>query len=210
MDIEPMFLEALSKIFSGWTLMNLAVEQGWGGRDSRSKCAQFKDEVVQRLVAGSRKKRPPCHTNQDDLQELADFLYERIFDLFNCEADDSSDTEVAGLCLRLFNTCRAGDVSFAQQFLQTCPSGPVDLSKCQGIDRTEFATEEDQLLNGLQDMDLDMGIEEEGSDSDEDCMYESMGGKSGADAAAEPSKRQEPEVDEDGFVSVVKGHRRPR
>merc|ERR1712224_1144175 len=78
--------------------------------------------------------------------------------------------EVARVLLQLHSTCRAGDVSFAQQFLQAC-QGRVDLSKCQGVERTEYATEEDQLLDGLQSMEIETGegIDEESDDSMDDC-----------------------------------------
>lgn len=82
-------------------------------------------------------------------EELANFLYLRIDELFNTETDDGSTTEVASLCeppepsfhalsrgLRLFNTCQKGDASFADQVLQACGTAPkADLAKSQGSER---------------------------------------------------------------------------
>lgn len=222
-EMEQLFNQAMQKVFENWTAVNLAVEQGWGGRDSRQKRQLLQEEVVERLTGGTRRKRPPCHTNVDDVQEFADYLYTRIDELFNCELDDSSEKEVASVTLHLFNTCRAGDASFAQQFIQSLPIAPVDLSRCEGQDTTEYATEEDMLLDGIAGMDIDDTIEEgdeDGSD-DGDMNGDQVSSQTPAPmstmaqpAFAEPVKqapqRIEPEVDEDGFTSVAKGHRRPK
>jgi len=239
-NIGAIFDEALEKIFSNWTILALAVDQGWGGRDSRAKRQQLKDEVVARLTEGGRRKRPPSHQNEDDVNDLAEFLFQRVLQLFSCEADDGSDEEVASVCLKLFNTCREGDVSFAQQFLETCRG--ADLAKCHGVEQIQYATEEDQLIDGLQGMDIDMGDEHgDASEDDEEAMdqeADSASGKGKGPGTAMPApsasmqggyptdnfppeapaaapevqrkEREEPTVDEDGFVSVVKGRRRPR
>mmetsp|Transcript_60929 Transcript_60929/g.108226 ORF Transcript_60929/g.108226 Transcript_60929/m.108226 type:complete len:222 (-) Transcript_60929:62-727(-) len=217
---EAKFNEAIEKVFARWTTLALAVEQGWGGRDSRAKAQQLKAEIIEHLANGSRKKRPPTHENIDDVEDLAHLLYLRIDELFNAEADDGSSQEVAGLCLRLFNTCKAGDTSFAEQLLQACQAAPpADLSKCQGMDRVQYATDEDQLLDQMEGMELEEGSSESGDEDvntvdmvEEGTSALNLPGSSGyQDAPQEPKAAPpEPEVDEDGFTSVVKGKRRPR
>jgi pre-rRNA-processing protein TSR2 len=223
MAIAPVYDEALSKVFANWTLLNIAVDQGWGGRNSREKRFQLQAEIAEYLAAGARKKRPPSHENVDDVQAFADFIFERVGSHFSCEADDGSDTDVATVCLRLFNTCRAGDTSFAQDFLSSCPSAPADVSKCKGIDMREYATEEDEMMDKMQGMDLDSGMrdpaaiaedDDEDDDMEEDDDQRPHGvtdnGVQDVSAETQRQRREEPEVDEDGFVSVVKGHRRPK
>eukprot|EP00929_Paragymnodinium_shiwhaense_P114634 TRINITY_DN83096_c0_g1_i1.p1 TRINITY_DN83096_c0_g1~~TRINITY_DN83096_c0_g1_i1.p1 ORF type:complete len:243 (-),score=58.06 TRINITY_DN83096_c0_g1_i1:99-827(-) len=211
-NLEQLFHDALEQVFARWTLVNLALEQGWGGRDTRQKLLMFKEELVQVLVAGGRKRRPPVHTNVDDVQFLCDFIYERLFSYFNCEADDESDKEVATVSLRLFNTCRAGDPSYAQEVIQLCKGVSVNLAKSQGVDKREYATVEDELLDKMNGMELDEGYASGSiSDSDnENCNMD--GGDGGLAQPAAPVKQAppEPEVDEDGFTSVVKGGRRRR
>jgi len=155
--MESVFDEAMNQIFDKWTILALAVEHGWGGRNSREKRNQLQAEVVDYLVAGSKKRRPPSHEDVGDVEALATHLYSRLDELFNLEADDGSDMEVAGLCLRLFNTCHAGDFSFAQQFLEAIPKTQVNVSQCKGVDVTEYATEEDRLLDQMQGKDIDSG-----------------------------------------------------
>eukprot|EP00427_Karlodinium_veneficum_P051037 CAMPEP_0169359118 /NCGR_PEP_ID=MMETSP1017-20121227/29047_1 /TAXON_ID=342587 /ORGANISM="Karlodinium micrum, Strain CCMP2283" /LENGTH=262 /DNA_ID=CAMNT_0009456235 /DNA_START=42 /DNA_END=827 /DNA_ORIENTATION=+ len=224
---EPIqvYEEALSKVFSSWTLLQLAVDQGWGGRDSRAKRQQLQVEMNEILMAGAKKRRPPSHQNEDDVQELAEWLYNRCWQLYHAEADDGSDVEVARVCLKLFNTCRDGDVSFAREFMQACQA--ADLSKCQGVECIEYATEEDQLIDGLQNMDIEMvdeGLEGASDSSMDDDNVEtelpSVGigkGTGSSDVMGDPQvgypnnveqprkpEPPEPVVDEDGFTSVEK------
>uniref|UniRef100_A0A7S4R0X5 Pre-rRNA-processing protein TSR2 n=1 Tax=Alexandrium monilatum TaxID=311494 RepID=A0A7S4R0X5_9DINO len=237
MAMAPVFDEAISQVFSRWTLLVLAVEHGWGGRSSRQKRNQLQAEVVEYLAAGSKRRRPPTHENESDVEALATLIYTRLDEFFNVEADDGSDMEVATLCLRLFTTCRMGDFSFAQQFLQAMPSAPVDLSKCQGVDVTQYATDEDKLLDQMQAMEVESGGDSGSEDDADAAMGEVRPPLAGehsqqySDQLAHPAAQEagqvgaggigkgvgaprapppEPVVDEDGFTSVVKGRRRPR
>eukprot|EP00421_Protoceratium_reticulatum_P044923 CAMPEP_0168432868 /NCGR_PEP_ID=MMETSP0228-20121227/39106_1 /TAXON_ID=133427 /ORGANISM="Protoceratium reticulatum, Strain CCCM 535 (=CCMP 1889)" /LENGTH=213 /DNA_ID=CAMNT_0008446995 /DNA_START=1 /DNA_END=639 /DNA_ORIENTATION=+ len=186
--MAPIFDEAIDKVFQKWTLLALAVEEGWGGRNSRAKRDKLQADVMAHLAAGSRKRRPPTHENEGDIDELARLIFARLDEFFNTEADDNSPWEVASLCLRLFSTCRQGDVSFAQQFLAALPSAPADLSRCTGVDVTEYATEEDRLMDQMQGMDLVEGDGGSGSGSegmsDDDMQDGAAGAGEGADAAA--------------------------
>eukprot|EP00435_Cladocopium_sp_Y103_P054323 s907_g17.t1 len=168
-------------------------------------------EVIEYLSAASRKKRPPSWENPGDCEDLAYFLYLRLDELFNTETDDGSPMEVATLCLRLFNSCQQGDLSFANQVLQVCDSAPPpDLSKSQGSERIEYATEEDELLDKLDGMDIDEDSDGDGdpdSCETQDATVASMAMAQQPTSNAGYSKPRdvpEPIVDEDGFTSVVK------
>lgn len=172
MSTFPIFQEAFQKLFTRWTLLSLAVEQGWGGRDSRGKGQQLQAEIYEYLETAVKKKKPPSHEDRGDVEELANFIFQRLDELFNAEADDQSDLEVAAVCIRLFNTCRAGDGSYALQCLQAWQAAP-DLSQCKGEERVEYATEEDQLLDQMQGMDIEGGISEgSGEEDSEDDIGE--------------------------------------
>jgi len=230
-DVGQIFDEALEKCFDNWTILALAVEQGWGGRETRTKRESFKAEVAEILGEGAKKKRPPSYQNVDDVQELADFLYNRLLQLFHAEADDGSDTEVARFCLQLYSTCRAGDATFAQEFMQSLKK--TDLTQCQGVDKIEYATEEDKLLDAMQKMEVEPGDAGSNSDRSNDSMDEdedatdsaNRGKGAGYSGSAQPvaaetveeqaaprkkPEQEEPIVDEDGFTSIVKSNRRPR
>eukprot|EP00933_Yihiella_yeosuensis_P025071 TRINITY_DN19445_c0_g1_i1.p3 TRINITY_DN19445_c0_g1~~TRINITY_DN19445_c0_g1_i1.p3 ORF type:complete len:253 (-),score=61.38 TRINITY_DN19445_c0_g1_i1:226-984(-) len=238
-NVQALFDEAIDKVFARWTMMNLATEQGWGGRDSRSKRDTLQAEVLEYLANGAKKKRPPSHEHPGDVEDLAHFIYLRVDELFNTETDDNSDMEIATLCLRLFSTCHAGDVSFAQQLIQACESAPqVDLSKCQGMERIEYATDEDQLIDAMESMGMDVedGGAADGADNCDDGMAFSgpslvsampgaatallaqevqpaqTGGYPSGPAPAEEVKPArapvENTIDDDGFECIVKGSRR--
>lgn len=234
MDPKAIFHEAITTVFDRWTTLALAVEQGWGGRDSRQKRILLQGEVFEYLTNAGRKKRPLSHENPGDVDDLAYFLYLRIDELFNTETDDGSPQEVAGLCIRLFNTCKSGDASFAQQLLTVCQAAPsVDLARSQGTEHIEYATEEDMLLDKMERMEVDDSADDASDDAAEGKQHmEKPGaasdaapiafgpGLTGAPASAgyaeqpAPAKPRapppEPEVDEDGFTSIVKGRRRPK
>lgn len=209
--MAPIFDEVMCKIFNSWTTLALAVDQSWGGRDSRSKKNLLQEEVVQQLAAGSQRRRPPTHENPDDVATLSTYLYQRMDELFNTEIDDNSDDEVAFLCLKLFNACRLGDMTVGQEILDRCQAS--DLSKSQGANRMEYATEEDELLDAMQTrMDLSEGSA--GSDDDmedgADVEPSPCGNNVGSIPVAEASSRDvktEPVVDDDGFTPVVRGRR---
>ncbi|CAE7677354.1 unnamed protein product [Symbiodinium pilosum] len=217
MTLEQKFQEAVGTVFQRWTTLALAMDQGWGGRDSHAKGRQLQAEAIEYLVQGSKKKRPPSWENPGDVEDFAHFLYLRIDELFNTESDDGSPAEVAGLCLRLFNTCRAGDASFADQVLQACRSqAPQELSKSQGSERIEYATEEDELMDKMEGIDIE-GCEGDPDDlSDCEDLKDAEGGMPADTQSAQAGypttkpKDVEPIVDEDGFTAVVKGRRRPR
>eukprot|EP00439_Symbiodinium_sp_Y106_P034532 s3844_g4.t1 len=214
MSLEQKFHEAVDSVFKKWTTLALATDQGWGGRDSHAKGRQLQGDMIEYLANASRKKNPPSWQNPGDVQDLAYFLYLRMDELFNTETDDGSDREVATLCLRLWNTCHSGDASFADEVLQACRTqAPQDLSKSQGSERIEYATEEDELLDKLEGMEVEEG--DEGSDIEvqeaenvleigDDALSRGKG------YGTSKPKEVEPVVDEDGFTAVVKGRRRPR
>lgn len=209
---EDAFHRALAAIFDNWTVLALAVQHCWGGRNTKQKCDQLHAEVVEYLAAGGRKKRPPSHENLDDVEELAAFFDQRLDELFHCDVEDDSDRQVAAACLQLFNACRAGDMSVAQQILQL--KAP-DLSSCKGVDNVQYATQEDALVDGFDGMDID-------SDASSSADANLDGPEAGDGVAPEQGEviavdtqarrrngRAEPQIDEDGFVMCGKGRRRP-
>merc|ERR1719456_883901 len=87
---------------------------------------------------------------------MADFLFDKVLEEFHCEAEDQSPEEVARMVLRLNRTLKAGDVSFANEVLGH--RGVQDLEKsCRGLERIEYASPEDALAAGFEDMDIDQG-----------------------------------------------------
>lgn len=230
--MAPVFEQALEQVFSRWTLLNLAVDQGWGGRETRQKRQRLFEETIEYLDTAAKKRRPPKWDNKDDVQNFADWLYEKLVEYFYAEADDQSDEEVASICLRLHNTCMAGDFTFAEEVIKKIqPTAPTDLAQCKGLDGIEYLSEEDALAARMDGMDLDGDSNNEAEDDRmEDgespsgfttssgykavslCNDHGSGATIVTDQAEErPRKEPEPPVvDEDGFTTVQSGKRGKR
>merc|ERR1719428_110497 len=141
----------------------------------------------------------------DDVQLLADFLFERIFELFKCEAEDGSPEEVAGLILKLNRSLAAGDLSFAHEVLGH--KGVEDLDKsCRGVEQIEYASPEDALVAGMQSL---MTVDEEEKakqlqdSSDDESEDDDDANMQVEEEPVKPKKEKpKPEVDDDGFTSV--------
>lgn len=217
----PIFDEAMEKMFTNWTLLSIAVDGGWGGRESRAKRVQIFADVLERLQEGSKKRRPPSFENEDDVQDLADFLWERLVAYFHVEAQDNSEDQIAFFCLKLYNTCQTGDLSFAQTFLQEIVNvAPVDIANCKGVEDIQYATEEDQLVAALGGADLDGAGSSDDDMSDDDkekppeptiaapFLAATAQGCTGLFLQSQPMEapvarvKEEPIVDDDGFTMV--------
>lgn len=85
--------------------MTLAVDGGWGGKQSASKRGDLFKTLIDLFAA----KDPRVF----DENKLADFLAEELASKFNVDIEDESDLEVAQLILQLYRTLSAGDKSLA-------------------------------------------------------------------------------------------------
>jgi pre-rRNA-processing protein TSR2 len=108
-DAAQIYNNAVRAIFSRWTLLRLAVDQGWADGDEAQKANELVERVLE-LVAPTV-RRPP------DESEIADFLHDAIEGTFNSQAEDGSVEEIAQTIMRLRAECAAGDVANAQAFI---------------------------------------------------------------------------------------------
>jgi pre-rRNA-processing protein TSR2 len=110
-----LFVRASERVFDNWTLMSLAVSQGWGGRDSAKKKARLLSDIQERLSDNTKLSV----NNKDDVRDLQEDLAYELVERFNCEVDDGSDTEVAEILLRLLSTLRDGDETYANKIVKS-------------------------------------------------------------------------------------------
>ncbi|KAG6466331.1 pre-rRNA-processing protein TSR2 homolog [Zingiber officinale] len=78
--------EGISLMLSRWTALQMAVENGWGGQESRSKS----EELVSTVLSWFSQSKGPLYI--DDLENM---LEENMEELFNTEVEDGSIEEVA-------------------------------------------------------------------------------------------------------------------
>merc|ERR1719506_1499957 len=110
-----LFVRCSERVFDNWTLMSLAVSQGWGGRESAKKKTNLLKDMQERLSDNLELNIDKSDCVRDLQEDLAYELVER----FNTEVDDGSDLEVAKMLLKLLSTLRAGDETYANTILKT-------------------------------------------------------------------------------------------
>eukprot|EP01071_Lankesteria_metandrocarpae_P010794 Lankesteria_metandrocarpae@DN536_c0_g1_i1.p1 len=103
-DLQQEFGVCCRLIFSNWTLLRLAVEHGWGGRDGLCKAEGLAEDVIS--ILAHRKV---------SVHDLADALTDRLLTEFSTEAEDDSPEEVANILLKLRDSLAEGDLAVAQQ-----------------------------------------------------------------------------------------------
>ncbi|KAJ1959490.1 rRNA accumulation- protein [Dipsacomyces acuminosporus] len=97
------FIEGVDHIFAKWTALELAVQNGWGGRNSQEKRDSMVDEVVNYFDELISKKKKP---EPSDIEEL---LLDIMDEDFNIMLEDNSAIEVAKDLCKVFVECIKGN-----------------------------------------------------------------------------------------------------
>jgi hypothetical protein len=79
-----LFSDVLKIVFQSWTSLSLAVQNNWGGGDSKVKASAFVDSVIEIF----RQNQSTCAKDLEDHLEIV------MEESFSCELEDSSQTEV--------------------------------------------------------------------------------------------------------------------
>eukprot|EP00397_Hematodinium_sp_SG-2012_P062847 GEMP01085642.1.p1 GENE.GEMP01085642.1~~GEMP01085642.1.p1 ORF type:complete len:219 (+),score=40.03 GEMP01085642.1:64-720(+) len=190
------FRQAIEQVFANWTVLNLAIDFGWGGRDGVAKRKLFLDEFMEMLM------KPGKQWKDDDCRDtVADFLTARASELFNCDIEDDSDLAIAGVSLQLLSECKQGNLTFAQEIIAS-GNKAAKTSQCQAVRGYEYV--DDNALPGDQrPMDCHGGVGvTDGFMSDSDSEQDEDDNPNIQMQPEEPNAKLEPEVDEDGFVTV--------
>ncbi|CAL4959772.1 unnamed protein product [Urochloa decumbens] len=94
--------EGIKLVFGRWTALQMAVENQWGGRDSRAKADQFGESIHSWFC----RSRGPHY-----FEDLVDMMYENISDSFNADFEDNSVEEVAEQLLIIHEECMQSNYS---------------------------------------------------------------------------------------------------
>lgn len=94
--------------------MKTAVDQAWGGANSRGK----RDELIVRTISLFRPGRD--RRIVEDSHTFGDWLTMQVMTLFNCELEDESEIEVAEMTMALFEGCQAGDLTVLKNVSTVC------------------------------------------------------------------------------------------
>lgn len=132
---DAFFREGVQLCFARWTALQLAVENGWGGRQSADKARQLERDVVSWFY---RSKGQPY---ADELEELLD---EAMLQGFNTEAEDGSLTEVADKLVVIYRACAAGDFEPIKELRALAARRPASLAGSQRAPATETDADDDE------------------------------------------------------------------
>ncbi|XP_077247252.1 uncharacterized protein LOC143887010 [Tasmannia lanceolata] len=92
--------EGISLIFSQWTALQMAIQNEWGGKDSRQKSFQLSSDLLSWFL----QSKVPHYI--DDLENLLD---ESMMLSFNAEIEDGSIEEVAEQLMIMHEDCIQGN-----------------------------------------------------------------------------------------------------
>ena len=210
------FKVAGRRVFDSWTALTLAVEHGWGGRNSRAKKEEFFVNVMEMIAYENWSPNNP-----DDVREVADGLDDFLVDSFSTNCEDKSHEEIAKLLIDLCERAKKGDHSLAEHVMRT---EAADWNKCGGRDETQFVDGDTHAPISMAeaatrddiDDDSDDGMAEVGPvgapvGPSNAPMFDEHGNFLG-DGTQKPKKVKEapppPEIDADGFETVQTGRRR--
>ncbi|MQL71868.1 hypothetical protein Taro_004196 [Colocasia esculenta] len=108
----PIFIEAVSLVLSRWTALQMAVEDGWGGKDSRRKSQELESAIVS------------WFTQSNDtlyIDDLENMLDESMVVSFNTEIEDGSVEEVAEQLMVIHEECRQGNYASIEKLRTSKP-----------------------------------------------------------------------------------------
>nr|ACG24565.1 pre-rRNA-processing protein TSR2 [Zea mays] len=113
--------EAIKLVFGRWTALQMAVENQWGGRDSRAKADQLGESI---LFWFCRTKGPYY------FEDLVDMMYDKISESFNAYFEDNSIEEVAEQFLIIHEECLQNNFSSIEKLRNSrVPGNAVSQSR---------------------------------------------------------------------------------
>ncbi|KAF8664987.1 hypothetical protein HU200_054308 [Digitaria exilis] len=104
------FGEGIGLVWGRWTALQMAVENQWGGRDSRAKADQFGESILSwfcgskgthssfsthsPIIYSSLRRDPVCFSGPHYYEDLVDMMYDYLSENFNADFEDNSVEEV--------------------------------------------------------------------------------------------------------------------
>ena len=174
------FVRAVHVVFGEWTCLKLAVENEWGGRQSRERALALLKRVLDGLLASAT-------VHRDELRDLLDVT---LLDDFNIEAEDDSPDQVAEVLLTLHAEAKVGTTATADMLIARAGGKGSTWVECPPPPKTQDSSDDDDCS----------------SDEDEGGGTPRGGGGAGAMeeemTEEERALRNAPVVDEDGFQMV--------
>ncbi|KAK1287877.1 hypothetical protein QJS10_CPB19g01191 [Acorus calamus] len=143
------FAEGISLVFSRWTALQMAVDAGWAGSDSRQKAYQFASSILSWFI----RSKAPLYI--DELEETLDFY---LLTSFYTEADDGSVEEVAEQLMIMHEDCLQGNYEAIENLRRTNAGKNPVLQSRQVLNVDELG---DEILDEEEEEEaMDMAVDE--------------------------------------------------
>lgn len=134
-EAVPVFQEGIGLIMSRWSALQLAVENEWGGRESRRKAELILSDVLSFFT----NSREPLYI--DDLEEL---LAESLQSL-NTGAEDGSIEEVAEKLMIMHEDCLDGNYQSIEKMKASNPPPVTHVRQVNGEDDDDDDDDDDNM-----------------------------------------------------------------
>ncbi|RZC80798.1 hypothetical protein C5167_043375 [Papaver somniferum] len=156
--LTPQSLSAFSQgiylVLSRWTALQMAIQNEWGGRDSRQKSDQFSYDILSwftqtkgiiRDLNNSWGFAEPLYI--DDLEEK--ILFKTMTDEFNVVLDDGSEKEIAEELMIMHEECLQENYESIQR-LRISSNGAQAVSQSrQLVDENEDESSDDEEASDM-------------------------------------------------------------
>ncbi len=188
---RALFLEAVGAVFARWTLLLLAVEQGWGDGDPRAAAAELLERTRAKFTGGAASGALRAVHEE----ELEDLFHSFVDERFHAICEDGSPEEVAALLVSLARECAGGDVARAHALVEGARAAVAAGTLAAAAQRSVAAPDPDAMGDDDDDDELEPVIEDCGREEEDDDM---------ADAPSSAT----PAVDPDGWSMVTRAKSR--
>ncbi|PYH91950.1 pre-rRNA processing protein, partial [Aspergillus ellipticus CBS 707.79] len=169
----------ITLLLNSWPALTLAVQSNWGGPTSSDKRDWLCGAISEMLS-----DRP-----ETDALDLEDVLIQVMNDEFDVAVDDESAGQVADQIMEIKAQTDRGEFGAIQEMWETWQRKKGDTVSAAGFRRGE-----------------DQGSDDDSEDGEDEEGDEDMGEAPALVRA--PREKVEPEVDEDGFTTVVSKKKR--
>lgn len=159
------FEEGVGLILSSWMALQMAVQNEWGGRESRQKEQKFAADIVAWLTRSTETRY---------IDELEEMLDENMILSFNTEIEDGSLEEVAEQVMLLHEECLQGNYDMVSKLQISC-STVQPTSQCQKL--TEDSEDESSGEKGEPGSDMEIDSDSKQQPEIADTAQSSMAGR---------------------------------
>ncbi|MQM05372.1 hypothetical protein Taro_038184 [Colocasia esculenta] len=119
-DQLPAMAEGISLVLSRWAALQMAVEKGWGGRDSHRKSRDLAAALLSWFDESKGRSLKP-HVLLHHIDDLESMLDEFMVLSFNTEVEDGSIEEVAEQLMIMHEDVQQGNFEHIEKLKRSNP-----------------------------------------------------------------------------------------